>query len=156
MMRERSRAVSGILAAFVVAGCGMAPMTPKAPMTQRAPALAVPSVDTLEAEWSRRGSIPANFAVVAGDVMKLLPDDTQGIPHQVFVIRVMEPARGLVLEVNHNVAAGEPVARLEVGERVIVRGVLYSGFKEGIHWTHHAKRRGDAGFIQTENGRIYE
>jgi hypothetical protein len=145
--------VGGFLFAALLAGCGSASPGNSRPFS--APALTVGRATPLEADWRKTG-IPKNFEMVLGAVVKLLPDDNNGLPHQRFILRVEDPFPGRILEVDHNVSMAPPVEPLSVGEPLLVRGVIYSGSKEGIHWTHHAAKPGDAGFIQTQDGAVFE
>jgi len=100
--------------------------------------------------------IPTHFTVVSGKVTELLPDDTHGLPHQRFMIRLDKPMAGKILEVDHSISHGRRVTGLTVGEAVVIRGVIFSGNKDGIHWTHHANKPGDAGYIKDSDGQLFE
>jgi hypothetical protein len=139
--------LSGLLSIWLV-GCGSSALQPaQAPQVSAA---------SQAQDLAASGRVPTNFTVVMGVVIKLLPADNHGLPHQKFVIQEIEPRAGRILEVAHNTSMAPPVEDLRKGDRVIIRGVLFSGVRNGIHWTHHAKRPGDAGFIKTEDGRIYD
>ncbi len=97
--------------------------------------------------------IPTHFTQLRGTVVRILPDDTQGLTHQCFVI---ETEAGERYEVNHSTTHGERIDGLRVGALLSVRGVVYRDkTKQGIHWTHHADCEGDAGWIEW-NGRRYQ
>lgn len=93
------------------------------------------------------------FTVV---VTKILPEDTQGLTHQNFLVKAVSPDAGAIYEVNNSTTHGTEVPNLEVGYKLTIRGTVYTGRKKGIHWTHKANKPGDAGWIKTENGKIYE
>lgn len=152
MIRRLSTLVFA-LSILTLVGCGST--APQA--FSQAPAVTAQSLlaEELAALGGHRG-VPTNFKVVKGIVVTILPDDVHGIPHQEFRIRLTDPTPGKVLEVNHNTRMAKPVANLKIGDKLTIRGVTYSGAQPGIHWTHHAKKPGDAGYIRTEAGVIYE
>lgn len=153
MLRRTSTLLVG-LSLLSLAGCGQSGAT-----RAYGPPAAFDAPRLLAEEMAALGEpqgVPTNFKVVSGVVVELLPDDLQGIPHQQFRIRLAAPTPGKVLEVNHNIRMARPVANLGVGDKLTIRGILYGGAQPGIHWTHHAKKPGDAGFIRTEDGVVYE
>jgi hypothetical protein len=70
----------------------------------------------------------------SGTVVKVLPDDIDGAPHQRFIVRL---ASGQTLLVAHNIDVAPRVEGLSVGDGVAFNGV-YEWNPEGgtIHWTH--------------------
>lgn len=99
------------------------------------------------------------FVQVAGVIEKVLPEDTRGLPHQVFLFHTRSTNKNIpvLLEVNHDIQFGKRVPDLKVGEALTIKGVLYHDRKkDGIHWTHHKDKPGDAGFIKTPDGHVYE
>jgi len=89
-----------------------------------------------------------------GEVVRVLPDDTDGDRHQRFVIRLDS---GQTLLVAHNIDLAPRVAGLFQGDRVQFRGE-YEWNSEGgvLHWTHlDPAGRHDAGWIKHE-GRTYQ
>jgi hypothetical protein len=94
------------------------------------------------------------FTTLQGTVVKVLPEDNHGLPHQNFVIK---DTKGRTMAVNNDTKFGSKVKGLVVGMTLTIRGVEYHDAKaDGIHWTHHANKKGDAGFIQTPDGTKYE
>lgn len=93
------------------------------------------------------------FVVITAKVTKILPKDTQGLPHQNFVVTELSPKAGVTLEVNNDTKYGSEVEDLQVGDELTIKGTTYPG---GIHWTHHANKPGDAGYIKTADGTLYE
>lgn len=94
------------------------------------------------------------FTTISGTVTKILPEDNQGLPHQNFVIK---DTKGRTMAVNNDTKFGSKVRNLTVGMTLTIRGVEYHDKKaDGIHWTHHANKPGDAGYIQTADGTKYE
>jgi hypothetical protein len=141
--------VFGSLAAIaLLAGCGApAPLThPVTPLRQ-----------ALLAESLLRVPGPQDFTTIHATVTQLLPDTNHGLPHQNFVVREDSPSAGLTLEVNNDEKFGTRVPNLQAGEALVIRGILYHDpNKDGIHWTHHTNVPGDAGFIQTPDGHVYQ
>jgi uncharacterized protein DUF3465 len=99
---------------------------PAAPTARAAPASSVVS-DLFRA---RRSNIEVE---TGGRVVRLLPDDREGSPHQRFLLRV---SGGTTVLVAHNLALA---ARVSVGpgDSVELRGEYEWNAKGGvIHWTH--------------------
>lgn len=89
---------------------------------------------------------------VAGRVDRQLSDDTEGSPHQRFILRL---ATGRTLLVAHNIDLADRVP-LETGDAVRVRGEYEWNAEGGVlHWTHHDPRgRRPGGWIEW-NGTRY-
>ncbi|HEY9721187.1 MAG TPA: DUF3465 domain-containing protein [Oscillatoriaceae cyanobacterium] len=97
------------------------------------------------------------FQTVKGIVDSIMPADNSGLPHQRFVLRQTTPDAGQMLEVDNDTHYGSLVPNLKVGDSLTIKGVEYHDpNKDGIHWTHHANVPGDAGFIQTADGHVYQ
>ncbi len=104
-------------------------------------------------------SVPSQskFTTIECTVTELLPADTTGLPHQRFEVQETSPDAGMNLEVDNDVTYGEEVPGIQVGDDLTIRGVEYHDpGKNGIHWTHHANVAGDAGYIETADGTIYQ
>ena len=70
-----------------------------------------------------------------GTVIRVLPDDTDGIRHQRFILRL---ASGQTLLVAHNIDIAPRVTELSEGDTVEYKGVYAWNDKGGVvHWTHH-------------------
>jgi hypothetical protein len=96
----------------------------------------------------------SQFQVVTGKVSNILPEDTSGLPHQNFVITT---ATGKPMTVNNDTKFGSKVTGLKLGDQLTIRGVVYhDGNRDGIHWTHHANKPNDAGYIKTANGTVFQ
>jgi hypothetical protein len=79
---------------------------------------------------SRRSNVEVE---TGGRVVRLLPDDRQGSPHQRFLLRV---AGGTTVLVAHNIDLAARVS-LAPGDSVELRGEYEWNPKGGvIHWTH--------------------
>jgi len=88
-----------------------------------------------------------------GEVVRVLPDDTKGIGHQRFLLRV---APGLTVLVAHNTDLAPPIDRLTAGDRLAFCGEYIWNSKGGVlHWTHHdpAGRR-PGGWLRS-HGKLY-
>ena len=69
-----------------------------------------------------------------GVVTRLLPDDTNGIRHQRFIIQLDS---GLTLLVAHNINRAHRVDVLKVGDRIEFKGEYEWNPQGGVvHWTH--------------------
>lgn len=131
--------------AIALAGCAAAPssltLTPRvATSTSTYESLAVPPASA--------------FKTFTVKVSKILPDDNQGLTHQNFVVVAND---GLTYDVNNSTTHGQKVEGLKIGLSLTIKGTVYKDSKkQGIHWTHHANKPGDAGWIKTPDGKIFE
>lgn len=94
-----------------------------------------------------------NFVQGAGlVVIKLLPDDRQGLPHQKFVVRTSIGDAVMIVS-NLDLCQKIPLA---IGQTINVGGeFIWTGGGGLIHWTHKDPRGSRPnGYIQT-NGRTY-
>ncbi len=147
-MRFRVSVLACAVACGLVAGCGAAGSS----YTSNLSTLSTSS--SLSAE-----SIPpqSQFTTIECTVTELLPADTKGLPHQRFEVQETSPDDSMTLEVDNDMTYGEEVPNLQVGDNLTIRGVEYHDpGKDGIHWTHHANVAGDAGYIETADGTIYQ
>jgi len=90
----------------------------------------------------------------AGEVVKVLPDDTQGDRHQLFLC---ELSNGLTLKISHNTDIA-PYIPLDEGDVVRFHGEYAWNEKGGVvHWTHRNLRGGghEGGWIELD-GKRYE
>jgi hypothetical protein len=89
-----------------------------------------------------------------GKVSKLLKDDTQGSPHQRFLLRT---STGQVLLVAHNIELAPRLNDLAEGDTVRFYGEYEWNEKGGvIHWTHHDPQDRHAGGWLEHRGQRYE
>lgn len=90
---------------------------------------------------------------VAGHVTKLLPDDTDGIEHQKFIVRLSD---GATLLVAHNTDLARRVPVRE-GDFVEIHGEYEWSAQGGVmHWTHRdPKGHHEGGWIMLQ-GKKYE
>ncbi|HEY9898927.1 MAG TPA: DUF3465 domain-containing protein [Pantanalinema sp.] len=138
---------ASILAAIIaIAGCGSV-------TTLQAPQVSATS-SVVEAK-----AVPPQsaFKVVKATVIQLLPEDNDGLTHQNFKVKAISPDAGRVYEVNNSTTHGSKVPNLKVGDVLEIRGTTYQNKdRYGLHWTHKADKSGDAGYIKTADGKIYE
>ena len=89
-----------------------------------------------------------------GVVAKRLADDTKGLRHQRFLLRM---SSGLTVLVAHNIDLAPRIERLEEGDTVYYSGEYEWSAKGGvIHWTHRdPKGRHMAGWLR-HKGRVYQ
>jgi Protein of unknown function (DUF3465) len=83
---------------------------------------------------------------VTAPVRKILPDDTEGLPHQRFLLGL---SNGSTVLVAHNTSEATRVEVAE-GDIVTVHGEYIWNAKGGvIHWTHHSDNgRHEGGYIE--------
>lgn len=139
------RRASVLAAILAIAGCGSV-------STLQAPRVTTASV--VEAK-----AVPPQsaFKVVKATVIQLLPDDNDGLTHQNFKVKAISPNEGRVYDVNNSTTHGSKVPNLKVGDVLEIRGTTYQNKDRfGLHWTHKADKPGDAGYIKTADGKIYE
>jgi hypothetical protein len=88
-----------------------------------------------------------------GRVIKLLADDTRGLRHQRFILRL---ASGQTLLIVHNIDQAPRIDDLRPGDRVEFAGE-YEWNRNGglVHWTHRANRGRHPGGWLRHNGRLY-
>lgn len=110
---------------------------------------ALPNVAQLYAEKAYQVEVEDT-----GRVVKLLADDTNGLNHQKFLVKV---ASGQILLFAHNIDLAKRIDEIAVGDIITFRGEYVYNPKGGVvHWTHHDPRgRHPAGWIKL-NGKIYE
>lgn len=97
----------------------------------------------------------SNVAVEAeGVVSKLLSDDTDGLPHQRFILRL--PSGQTVL-IEHNTDVAPRIEGLKPGDTVSFAGEYVWNEQGGlVHWTHHdPANRHAAGWLK-HDGRKYQ
>ncbi|MDR1141556.1 MAG: DUF3465 domain-containing protein [Planctomycetaceae bacterium] len=110
------------------------PTTPKTTTTTTAAKSATPSNDDIiKSLFNKKQSdvqVRGN-----GVVIKILPDDNDGIRHQRFILKLNS---GQTLLIAHNIDIAPRLAGLAVGEKVEFYGEYYYNDEGGgIHWTHH-------------------
>lgn len=89
-------------------------------------------------------------AYATGTITSVLPDDTQGLPHQKFFISV---GGQINLEIVSNLDFGR--IPLQVGQTVSVCGEYLNVGQGMIHWTHFDPHGGHADGFTILNGQLY-
>jgi len=90
----------------------------------------------------------------AGEVIRILPDDTEGRRHQKFIVQLNS---GPTLLIAHNIDIAPRINSLCVGDHVIFYGEYEWNAKGGVvHWTHHDPRgRHEGGYLK-HGEKIYQ
>lgn len=90
----------------------------------------------------------------SGEVIKILPDDTQESRHQRFIIRLKS---GQTVLIAHNIDLAPRVNSLMVGDHIIFYGEYEWNSKGGVvHWTHHDPKGRRKGGWLNHGGKIYQ
>lgn len=97
----------------------------------------------LQAQSSRAQKIEVLFSA---PVQKLLPDDTEGLPHQRFLL-ILD--NGSTVLVAHDIKYA-PRVPIQAGDLVTIKGEYIWNRRGGVvHWTHHSDTpRHEGGFIE--------
>lgn len=126
---------------------GSPPVSPRPEPSAHGPTPAHGGTAVTDLFRSRRSNVEVE---TGARVVRLLPDDREGSPHQRFLVRV---AGGTTVLVAHNVDLA-PRVSLMPGDSVELRGEYEWNDKGGvIHWTHpDPAGRHEAGWIRREAG----
>lgn len=89
-----------------------------------------------------------------GTVVRVLPDDLNGLRHQRFIVQLES---GQTVLIAHNIDIAPRINGIDVGDSVSFNGEYVWNAKGGVvHWTHHDPQgRHIAGWVK-HNGRIYK
>ncbi len=110
--------------------------------------------DALTVNQAYRKKMDDVFVEDAGEVVKLLRDDTKGSQHQRFIIRVVN---GKTVLVAHNIDIAPRIDKIRVGDKVTFRGEYVYNPKGGIlHWTHHDPDGSSVGGWIEHEGKTYK
>lgn len=114
-----------------------------------------PAEGALDADVIRavNGRKRLNFVEGSGMVVtKVLPDDTKGLAHQKFQVRL---TNGVEIQAVYNLDMC-PRVPVKVGDTVSIGGMfLWLGKHGMIHWLHHdPKGKRPAGYVEL-NGKFY-
>lgn len=93
---------------------------------------------------------------VAGEgvVTRVLRDDTEGSPHQRFVLRLTS---GQTVLISHNISVAPRIDELETGDMVSFSGEYVWNDQGGlVHRTHHDPRSGQPGGWLKHKDRTYQ
>jgi hypothetical protein len=130
--------------AFPLTSCG------SQQLQYASPQFAQGEIQVLEAQQARMRKVEVT---IDAPVLKLLPDDTQGLPHQRFLLKL---SNGSTVLVAHDTAMA-PRVPLQPGTMVRIHGEYIWNERGGvIHWTHHSDTpRHEGGWI-LYNGQYYQ
>ena len=102
---------------------------------------------------SRRAVASSQYHDI-GTVYRLLPDDTQGTPHQKFLVKTPS---GRSLLIVHNIRLASRIPDLQVNDIVEFCGDYEPNDKGGlVHWTHDDPRRRHPDGWLLHKGRYYD
>ena len=89
-----------------------------------------------------------------GIVTRILADDTSGLPHQRFILKLVS---GQTVLIEHNTDLAGRISGLSVGDTVSFSGEYVWNEQGGlIHWTHHDPAgRHTAGWLR-HNSQLYQ
>jgi hypothetical protein len=90
----------------------------------------------------------------SGVVTKVLKDDTKGLQHQKFLLKV---SNNITILIAHNIDLAPRVADINEGDTVAFKGeYIYTPKGGTVHWTHKDPRgHHEAGYLK-HNGKTYE
>ena len=90
----------------------------------------------------------------AGEVVRVLADDTRGSRHQRFILQLDGKTTLLIA---HNIDLAPRIKDIAVGDRIEFSGEYEWNDKGGVlHWTHHDPRGVHDGGWLKHNGRTYQ
>ncbi len=139
--------VTALALGAALTGCGTSPF-----------ALSADSASTLSADSKSSANKPQrqiDFVTIQGTISELLPDDTQGNPHQLFRLKATVKGKQVTVQCAHNTALA-PYVPLKVGDAVEIKGEFIDESPyDIIHWTHYNPRGGEGGYISL-NGKKYD
>lgn len=135
--------LAGAVAVSMLAGCGASP----ASRSLSAKPAVVDQWDALGKPTQAR-----TFRTMRGTVSILLPDDMNGLKHQLFRFKTPD---GNTVQCAHNIDLA-PYIPLKVGDPVEIKGVFIDEKPyDVIHWTHHDPKGGEGGYVK-HSGKLYQ
>lgn len=144
-----------ILLVLTFTACSASSSPPNSsPQSESAPVSVVASMDAgaiVEAFATRR-----NLPQVQGSgiVTKVLKDDTKGLQHQKFLLKVSE---NITILIAHNIDLAARVADIREGDSVEFNGeYIYTPKGGTVHWTHKDPRGNHVAGWLKHNGKTYE
>lgn len=89
-----------------------------------------------------------------GKIIKILPEDTKGNRHQLFLLQL---ASGQTLLLSHNISLAPRIETIKEGDSIRFFGEYKWNEKGGvIHWTHHDPRHKHIAGWVSHNGKTYQ
>jgi Protein of unknown function (DUF3465) len=90
----------------------------------------------------------------SGVVTKVLKDDTKGLKHQKFLLKVSD---NITILIAHNIDLAPRVEGITEGDTVAYKGeYIYTPKGGTVHWTHKDPRGHHEGGYLKHNGKTYE
>lgn len=90
----------------------------------------------------------------SGIVVKVLKDDTNGLQHQKFLLKVSD---NITILIAHNIDLAPRVPDIQAGDTVDFKGeYIYTPKGGTVHWTHKDPRGNHAAGWLQHNGKTYE
>lgn len=90
----------------------------------------------------------------SGVVTKVLKDDTKGLQHQKFLLKVSDH---ITILIAHNIDLAPRVANVNEGDTVAFKGeYIYTPKGGTVHWTHKDPRGNHQGGWLRHNNRTYD
>lgn len=90
----------------------------------------------------------------SGIVVKVLKDDTKGLQHQKFLLKVSD---NITILIAHNIDLAPRVENIHEGDTVGFKGeYIYTPKGGTVHWTHKDPRGNHAAGWLEHNGKKYE
>ena len=116
--------------------------------------VAVDEVQAVAATPAASGETNPSQIHGTGIVIRILPDDRDGSPHQRFILRLPS---GQTLLVAHNIDLAPPISNLRVGDTVEYSGEYAWNPKGGVvHWTHRDPSRQHVDGWLKHDGHVYQ
>ena len=89
-----------------------------------------------------------------GQVIKILSDDTKGLKHQRFILKLTS---GITVLIAHNIDLAPRIKGIKTGADIEFYGEYEWNKKGGVvHWTHHDPAGGHPGGWLKHQGQIYQ
>jgi len=152
---DKLQAVAGILALLVICQSQSMALADKvfAPANLTNQANVATALDDKEALNAQADHAIKREITVEARVKKLLATDTEGLPHQKFLI---ELSNGSTILIAHDLKYA-PAVPIKAGDVLRIRGeYIWNSLGGLIHWTHHSDTpRHDSGWIEF-NGERYQ
>ena len=111
--------------------------------------------DTAEIQRLFRANRSDVIVEAEGEVVHLLPDDTRGSQHQLFLVQL---TNDITLKLSHNIDLAPRVDALRKGDTIRFHGEYEWNAKGGVvHWTHRNTRGGshEHGWLEHEGQRYW-
>lgn len=89
-----------------------------------------------------------------GRVIRVLPDDREGHPHQKCIVQLNS---GITILIAHNIALAPRIESLRSGDTLAFKGEYVWSHKGGtVHWTHHDPKQAHPDGWLRHQGKQYQ